>query len=523
MTQAPAVLLLSHATVAHRVAAHVAAAWPGCQIDILMYGRAADDAPAPPQVREAIPLPAKRPGAAARLLRRLRRGRYDLAVVGHPGLRISWARGALLGFALAGGAREIVAVDPEHGRLARIARGFALRDAARFTFAAGGARLVAPVVGLAVETWARRQAGSPPAPEPPARGAVVYLRTDLDLVLAPLTAGGSLAHTDGILRALVRRGHDVALWTTGAMRGLPDDVAEQRLPAPLRPNVPWELAELVAGLVQARRVARPASEVAFVYQRYSLNNLAGLLLARRWGVPFVLEANGSEAAWRRLWTSLRFPRLAGATERLLLTGADRVAAVSENAADDLRATAQLDGRLRVVPNGVEVERFWDAAPKDLPFEEDAFVIAFAGLFYPWHGARFLAEAFPLVLQRRPSARLLLVGDGEEASLIRFVLERAGVAERVLHTGLVPRAAVPGYLAAADVLVSPHVRNDRFIGLPIKIWEYMASGRAIVATRVAQMGEVLRHRETALLVEPDDPEALADAIVELHDDEKLAPR
>jgi glycosyltransferase involved in cell wall biosynthesis len=284
--------------------------------------------------------------------------------------------------------------------------------------------------------------------------------------------------------------------------------------------VPWELAELAAGLVQARHVPPPAGEVAFVYQRYSLNNLAGLLLARRWGVPFVLEANGSEAAWRRLWTSLRFPRLAAATERLLLTTADRVAVVSENAADDLRAAARLDGRLRVVPNGVEVERFWGAAAKDLPFEEDVFVVAFAGLFYPWHGARFLAEAFPMVLEQRPRARLLLVGDGEEAALIRFILERAGAGEHVLHTGLVPRADVPGYLAAADVLVSPHVRNDRFIGSPIKIWEYMASGRAIVATRVAQMGEVLRHRETALLVEPDDPAALAEAIVELHDDEGL---
>ena len=77
-----------------------------------------------------------------------------------------------------------------------------------------------------------------------------------------------------------------------------------------------------------------------------------------------------------------------------------------------------------------------------------------------------------------------------------------------------REEVPGYLAASDVLVSPHARVRDFIGSPIKLFEYMASGRAIVASRVAQIGEILRDEETALLVEPEAPDALADALTRL---------
>jgi glycosyltransferase involved in cell wall biosynthesis len=87
-------------------------------------------------------------------------------------------------------------------------------------------------------------------------------------------------------------------------------------------------------------------------------------------------------------------------------------------------------------------------------------------------------------------------------------------------GIVPRASVPRYLAAADVVVSPHANVDRFPGSPMKIFEYMACGRAIIASRLAQIGEILRDEETALLVPPGDEAALLAALERLYADPAL---
>jgi len=415
-----------------------------------------------------------------------------------------------------------IALDPEDGSVTAISRRRAGTDCVSFLALYVGSRVLAAVAAPAAVRRARTIHPSPDAFAPPPHGVAVYLRTDLDLAIAPLTAGGSLAHSEGIIDALMHRGHEVELWSTGPMAGMPHGIRERRLPVALRANIPWEIAELLSSLAQVLRARRPA-RVCLVYQRYSLNNLTGVWLARRWGVPLVLEANASEVRWREEWSSLQFPRLARATEAIVLRSSHRIVAVSANAAAGLHATGAPEDRIRVVPNGVRVERFAHAAPADLPFDEDAFVVAFSGLFYPWHGAQVLGAAFVHLHRARPNARLLLVGDGEEALLVLGLLDDHDLSAAVLHTGLVPRDDVAGYLSASDVLVSPHIGNDGFIGSPIKIWEYMASGRAIVATRVAQIGAVLEDGVTARLVEPDDPLALAAALDELCGDPVLRER
>lgn len=528
----PRVLLVCHISAAAAASEAAAAVWPSIAshgvVELIAYGRSATRLPTPPGTR-LIRLPGRlrpSPRSLREILRwvlALRRRRYDVVAVAQPSLGLSRARGLLLLFPHVVRGRHVLLIDPRARRLLRnVTLGEATADALRWVILqltspalAGGATLAARWVAgrIAIKRTA-----------PLGGGPVVYLRTDIDLALAPLAAGGSVAHTVGVVRALRARGHPVEFWTTGDVAGLPPDVRDRRLPVVLRGNMPTELVELLSGVRQAiaGRRAAPAS-TAFVYQRYSLNNLAGLLLARSWGVPLVLEANGSEAKWRADWASVRFPGLAAATERLLLQQADRIVVVSRNAERDLLHAGAPRERTRVVPNGVEVERFARADPMPLPFLETAFVVAFVGLFYPWHGVAFLAEAFARLHERRPGARLLLVGDGEDAPVVRATLERAGCLRATHMTGLVPREQVPRYLAAADVVASPHADVRDFIGSPIKLFEYMASGRAIVASRLAQIGEVVRDEETALLVPPSNPRALAEALERLHDDPGLRER
>jgi glycosyltransferase involved in cell wall biosynthesis len=158
--------------------------------------------------------------------------------------------------------------------------------------------------------------------------------------------------------------------------------------------------------------------------------------------------------------------------------------------------------------------------------ESAIVVGFSGTFGEWHGIPALAEALPRVCQARPNVRWLLIGDGPLRHRIDEAVKNHALADRVSQPGLVPHADMPAYLAACDVLVSPHGRQadgGEFFGSPTKLFEYMAAGRPIVASAVGQIAEVLQDEQSALLVPPDDPEALAAAIVRLVDDPCLRTR
>jgi glycosyltransferase involved in cell wall biosynthesis len=494
------------------------------EVDLLCYGRASTDLPAPAGAN-LIDLPVQdgvSPGNAIRMLGGLRRRDYHEVALAQPQLGLSRARALLLAFVFAVGGRRATILDPAAARVVRPIS-FALVAAELVRWLA--LQAVAWLSASAATAVAKRLADlSPPGCEPVGSGqSVLYLRTDVDLVVSALRAGGSVAHTEGILDALCGRGYSVTFVSTGEIDGVPDSVRQARLPAVLKGNLPTEIAELLSGLVQGMAPLRGLRPTGFIYQRYSLNNLAGAILSARWTVPLVLEANGSEAKWRQDFSLLRYPRLAYACERLILRRSRIVSAVSANAAADLIAAGAPASRLRVVPNGVNAGRFASADPMPLADLRGKFVICFVGLFYPWHGVRYLAEAFATFHDRCPDARLLLVGDGEEAPVARSVLARHGALDATHFAGLVPRADAPRYMAAADVLVSPHADVHNFIGSPIKLFEYMAAGKAIVATRVGQIQEVLCDGETGLLVEPENADAMARAFGRLREDAGLRTR
>jgi glycosyltransferase involved in cell wall biosynthesis len=519
------VLLVCHASAADKAAEAVRGLVNlDARIDVLCYGRAGEGRPAPPGTR-LIEIGAQQRtaiGSTLRILGGLLSQRYDIVALSQPMLGLSRARGLLVAFSYLVGRRRAMILDPSSGVLVGpIPATLAAAEASRWL----GFQALSAVFARLASAVLQRLGDHAVAPLRPIRvsGSVLYLRTDVDLRVTPLRAGGSLAHTDGIIAALLERGHEVSFWSTGEVDGIPDSVAQSRLPAIVMGNLPTEIAELLSGVVQGLHRPRAPRPSGFIYQRYSLNNLAGVILAARWRVPLVLEANGSEAKWRQDFSSLRFPRLAYACERVIVRRAQVVAAVSANAGEDLVAAGAPAERLRVVPNGVRLARFAEAKPMDLPSLNGRFVVCFVGLFYPWHGVRYLAEAFALFHRRTPTARLLLVGDGEEAPVVRSVLERHDVLRATYLPGLVPRAEAPRYMAAADVLVSPHANVRHFIGSPIKLFEYMAAGKPIVATRVGQIAEVLRDGDTALLVAPQDPEAMAAALERLYGDRELGAR
>lgn len=403
-------------------------------------------------------------------------------------------------------------VSPGRGLL-RCAVGLA-RDAAAL-----------PVL-LAKHTWAARRCirdGRRLLPADISAGGL-YLRMDH---LFDLQSGGSVAHTAGVINAMREMVPRLTVLSTDRLALVPEDENFHVLTpsydlggnVPLLPNLTY--TSDVIRWWRAAHLPRPG----FIYGRYSLGNYAGPELRRLLKVPYVCEYNGSAIWITRNWGDgrLRFERVLQTIEDANLLAADVIIAVSEASRAELIERGYPADRILVNPNGVDPEIY---APGVSGAEvraragiaTDEIVIGFIGTFGRWHGTQTLATAFGLLLQHRPDlrsrVRLLLVGEGPMMEETRRILAHHEAADRVIFTGLVPQAQGPAHLAACDILASPHVANgdnSRFFGSPTKLFEYMAMGRAIVASDLEQVGEVLSHNETAWLVRPGDPQALAKAL------------
>ncbi len=366
-------------------------------------------------------------------------------------------------------------------------------------------------------------------PKPATGRRVCYLRSDL---WSGVQAGGSVAHTAGVASGFEHLG--AQLFFIGTDR--PGLIDPDRHPIHLVPPTRlYNVLREIPYFAHALRFDRAAERIVaahpadLIYQRFDPSNHTGVLLARRLGVPLVLEFNGSEVWIADHWDQpFRWRGLFVDTEEVNLRHADLVVVVSEVLRDSLLERGLEPERVLVQPNGVDPERYRPDVDGGVVRSRHALegrvVIGFVGTFGVWHGATVLARAARRVLQARPDARFLFVGDGRDRAECEAILADRASAAR--FTGLVPQAEGPSHLAAMDILAAPHVANadgTRFFGSPTKLFEYMAMGRGIVASRLEQIGDVLEDDVTALLVPPGDEEALASALVRLVDDPALRAR
>jgi glycosyltransferase involved in cell wall biosynthesis len=191
---------------------------------------------------------------------------------------------------------------------------------------------------------------------------------------------------------------------------------------------------------------------------------------------------------------------------------------------ELEARYGARGRLAVIPDGVRIDAARGVAEA---FEGPRIaepVVAYAGHLYAWKGVDVLLEALADV----PKARGLIVGgQAKEPDFARLeaLATELGIRDRMTFTGMVEPARVAGFLRQAHVLALPNPASaisTRFTS-PLKLFEYMAAGRPIVASDLPSIREVLHHEVDALLVTPGDPTAMAGAIERLIRDPALSAR
>jgi glycosyltransferase involved in cell wall biosynthesis len=330
---------------------------------------------------------------------------------------------------------------------------------------------------------------------------------------------GQSVHIEELVSAFRSAGHEV-LVIGPKFYEQAEFGGESRLVALARRILPGAVAELaeilynVPAFFRLRR-AQKSFRPDFIYERYNLFFLAGALLARRYDIPFYLEVNSPLATERARFGDLRLRWLARKLEPLVWRSADRIFVVTGILGSLVaRAGVPLE-RITVVPNGVDRKSFPDRSSQ---VREGHFItIGFVGFARPWHGLNAVITGLATEASD-PPIRLVIVGP--VSSDLEQQARELGVAHLVQFTGLKQRNAIPDIIRTFDIALQP---SAVCYASPLKVFEYMACGRAIVAPDQPNIREILLDGENAILFDAEERGALWHAIRRLANDRELRER
>ncbi len=363
--------------------------------------------------------------------------------------------------------------------------------------------------------------------------SILYLTGDRGL---DLTIGeGYKIHVLKILEGLKKKGHRVFLLTVNDNPSLPEfdnyrTIPHKYLRFYFHRIFPFtgtlNSINILLHIIKLNKLYH----FDIIHERFGLYSCGGIMASKLLRIPHVTEINGPNIEEKKLSTR-DLPPIQKFTAKMLrkfcLRNTHHVIAVSQNLKNYLRENHIVKhlNNVTVLPNAADVSAFdrnYDIQDIKASFGlEGKFIVAYIGTLQVWYAIEDVISAFPRVLKEVPNACLLIVGTGQAKEKLMYLTHKLGISDRVNFLGYVNHSCIPKMLSVADVAVAPFKElGMTFFGSAIKIFEYLAAGKAIVASKIGQIVAVLQDQHTALLVTPGCIEELANAIIRLARDEQL---
>lgn len=336
---------------------------------------------------------------------------------------------------------------------------------------------------------------------------------------------GCSVHVQELIRAFGHQGLEVELFAANLDGNPPlglEGVPCHALPRPLGDRTTREQATLAANAPLAAELEQHGP-YDLVYERHALWSFAAMEYAATQNSPGLLEVNAPLIEEQTRHRGLHDRVGAQRAAQRAVHAATVLLAVSDEMARYLERYPIDVGRIHVIPNGVSGARFPPDLAPTLLRVPDEFVVGFVGTLKPWHGLDVLVESFAALHRLHPGARLLIVGDGPQRPVTEQRLQDLKLAHAVRFTGAVDPDQVPGLIASMDVGVAPYPPLADFYFSPLKVYEYMAAGRPVIASGIGQLAELIEPGVNGLLCPAGDIAALTDAMARLYDHPALRHR
>ena len=387
---------------------------------------------------------------------------------------------------------------------------------------------------------------------------ILYLCPDLGIPV--LGRKGASVHVRELIGAFARDGHQVVLAAQTLLKSASDKPARVRarvvhVPSSaeataavhafkefneklgLENSLPGELRRVLynEALYQnlKRRFLRHRPN--FIYERASLYATAGARLAAKFKVPLIIELNAPLAVEQSAYRATGLGGLAAQAERWTLNHADAVVVVSSQLARHVKSLGVKASRIHVMVNGVNPELFFPMGGRaGSPLPADTVkpnlngahgvtrpTLGFVGGLRPWHGVEVLPELLARISKRRPGTRLVIAGDGPLRGDLERGFRKQGVTKQVTFTGALLHEDIPAVIRSFDVALAPYPNHSHdFYFSPLKLYEYMACGVPVVAAKLGQIAETVKHGKTGWLYQPGNVNALVAGCERLLDDTTL---
>lgn len=347
--------------------------------------------------------------------------------------------------------------------------------------------------------------------------------------------GVEAVHLRGISKGFMSLGHDVRIVSPLGVRlndisNSTDTLSSSSLLssfAQSSPEIFFEFMEICNNFIAGKQLEnqKQRSGCDILYERHALMNYIGAVKAKQWGVKFVVEVNYTTNSPLDIRKRTRLLlKIAKKMEKKTFDLADLLLPVSSTLESELRDMGYPEEKILVSPNAVFPEDFnpdkTNLFTKEQIGLDEGITIGYVGGFAPWHGLDILIQAVSLLKNECKKINLLLIGDGPMRRKIIEMSERMEDCITMILPGRVRHSELHNFMSLSDIMVMP---NSNDYGSPMKIFEYMAMKKPVIAPDYPPLRDVIKNRVDGMLIKPNNYRILSETIQELMRNKMLMDR